>query len=156
MTLVAVPDTGPLIHLAEIDSLDLLSLFDRILVPTTVLDELSVGTVPSGLSELAFQRIEASNDVEYSTDLDPGERAALSVAQERDAVLLTDDMAARDVATDLGVEVHGSIGVIALGYARDRFDKSDAERRMRNLQKKSTLFVSDAVVERGIELLNDD
>jgi hypothetical protein len=36
VTLAAVSDTGPLIHLVEIDSLELLSAFDTLLVPETV------------------------------------------------------------------------------------------------------------------------
>jgi len=36
VTLAAVSDAGPLIHLAEIDSLELLAAFDTLLVPETV------------------------------------------------------------------------------------------------------------------------
>jgi hypothetical protein len=36
VTLAAVTDAGPLVHLAEIDSLELLSTFDTLLVPETV------------------------------------------------------------------------------------------------------------------------
>lgn len=42
MTVVAVSDTGPLIHLREIRSLELLDAFDRLYVPETVYDELEV------------------------------------------------------------------------------------------------------------------
>jgi predicted nucleic acid-binding protein len=57
------------------------------------------------------------------------------------------------LASEAGIEVHGSIGVIALGYARGHLDKSEASSRMRSLQSESTLFVTDAVVERGIQML---
>lgn len=46
MTVVAVADTGPLIHLAEIDSLELLSLVERLFVPEAVYEELEAGGVP--------------------------------------------------------------------------------------------------------------
>lgn len=36
MTVAAVSDAGPLIHLAEIESLEQLSVFDTLLVPATV------------------------------------------------------------------------------------------------------------------------
>jgi predicted nucleic acid-binding protein len=36
VTLAAVSDAGPLIRLAEIDSLELLATFDTLLVPETV------------------------------------------------------------------------------------------------------------------------
>jgi hypothetical protein len=48
VTLAAVSDAGPLIHLAEIDSLELLSRFDTLLVPETVYEEVDVGGVPDG------------------------------------------------------------------------------------------------------------
>ncbi|MFB9808614.1 hypothetical protein ACFFQF_27255 [Haladaptatus pallidirubidus] len=43
MTIVAVADTGPLIHLAEIDALDLLTAIDELLIPETVYAELEEG-----------------------------------------------------------------------------------------------------------------
>ncbi len=51
--IVAVADTGPLIHLDEIDALDLLSVVDKLLIPQTVYDELKVGTVPAALSTIS-------------------------------------------------------------------------------------------------------
>jgi predicted nucleic acid-binding protein len=52
-----------------------------------------------------------------------------------------------------GIEVRGSIGVIALGYNRGRLDGDEAASRMRALQRETSLFVTDAVVERGIQML---
>lgn len=42
MTLAAVSDSRLLIHLGEIDSLELLSVFDEILVPVTVYAEMAL------------------------------------------------------------------------------------------------------------------
>jgi len=150
----AVADTGPLIHLSEIGSLDLLDVLDRLYVPETVYEELAAGSVPDGLEELSYELVTASQSSETDAELDAGETAALTVAIEHDCVLLTDDMAAREVATEADVEVHGSIGVIALAHARDRLDRDEAAKRMRALQEETSLFVSRAVVERGIDLLN--
>ncbi|WP_254663168.1 hypothetical protein [Haladaptatus sp. W1] len=50
MTIVAVADTGPLIHLAEIDALDLLTAIDELLIPETVYAELEEGGVPQTVS----------------------------------------------------------------------------------------------------------
>lgn len=153
MNVTAVADAGPLIHLAEIPSLELLDVLDRLFVPETVHEELAAGGVPDGLSELSHELVTADQSSETDVELDPGETAALTAASERDAVLLTDDMAARDAATGVGVEVHGSIGVVALARARGRLDRNEAAERMRALQRETRLFVSDAVVERGIDLL---
>ena len=155
MTLAAVVDTGPLIHLVEVDALSLLSIVDDLLIPKTVHDELDVGGVPNELGDLAYALVDVTLDERENDRLDPGETAALAVAAERNAVLLTDDLAARETAAEAGVEVHGSIGVIALGHARGRLDHDEAAALMRVLQRETSLFVTDAVIERGIELLDE-
>jgi len=153
---VAVADTGPLIHLAEIDSMELLSVFDGVLVPVTVYEELRAGDSPPDLVDVDYDLVEPTDELDRpGGELDAGETAALTVAAEEGAVLLTDDLDARDAAEDAGVEVHGSIGIIALAFGRDKIDRSTAVELMRSLQRETSLFVTDAVVERGIELLRD-
>jgi predicted nucleic acid-binding protein len=80
--IVAVADTGPLIHLDEIGALDLLSVVDGLLIPPTVYEELKAGTVPPALSNIEYEVVEA-DVTELTVDLDPGETAALAVASER-------------------------------------------------------------------------
>ncbi len=55
----------------------------------------------------------------------------------------------------MGVEVHGSIGVIALGYSRGLLGRKEAASLMRALQRETSLFVTEAVVERGIRMLDE-
>lgn len=152
--IIAVADAGPIIHLDEIDALGLLSAIDRVLIPQTVYDELATGTVPPALCDVEYELVEA-DPTGLSVDLDPGETAALAVASERSAVVLTDDLAAKNAAAELNVEVHGSIGVIVLAYTRGELSKAEAVDRMRALQAETSLFVTDAVVERGIALLEE-
>ncbi|MFB6084738.1 MAG: nucleic acid-binding protein [Halorientalis sp.] len=156
MTLVAVADAGPLIHLSEIGSLDLLSHIDTLYIPDTVADELEAGRNPDELTETDHEIVSAPDNRSHGTDIDPGERAALAVAVDRDALLLTDDLAARDAAKASGVEVHGSIGIIALAYSRGTLDRADAAEQMRSLQYDTSLFVTEAVIEQGIEMLDRD
>lgn len=153
MTVVAVADAGPLIHLAEIDALALFSAFEELYVPETVYDELQSGGVPSGMKSLPYERVPSEVSAATDTELDAGETAALAVALEREAILLTDDLEARDAAKDANVEVHGSLGVIALAYSTGRLEKTDAMNQMRALQRETSLFITDAVVERGIDML---
>ena len=155
MTLAAVSDAGPLIHLAEIDSLELLATFDTLLVPETVHDELEAGGVPGELADLSYELVESDESRVSGEKLDAGERAAIAVAEEQGVALLTDDFAAREAASDAGVEVHGSIGVIALGYGRGLLDRDEAASLMRALQRETSLFVTEAVVERGIRMLDE-
>ena len=132
----------------------MLSVVDGLLIPQTVYEELEAGTVPSALNHIEYELVEAE-ETELTVDLDPGETAALAVASKRSAVLLTDDLAARDAAEDANVEVHGSIGVIVLAYTRGELTKSKAAELMRALQTETSLFITDAVVERGITLLDE-
>lgn len=155
MTVAAVSDAGPLIHLAEIDALDLLSAFEPLLIPTVVYEEIETGGVPDGLTDLSYELVDADEKNVESAELDAGERAALAVANERDVVLLTDDLAARQAASDAGVDVHGSIGIIALAYGRKYLDRDEAASLMRVLQQETSLFVTEAVVERGIRMLDE-
>jgi len=155
VTLAAVSDAGPLIHLAEIDSLELLSKFDTLLVPKAVYKEVEAGGVPGELADLSYELVESDESRVSGEELDAGERAAIAVAEERGVVLLTDDLAAREAASDVGVEVHGSVGILALGYGRGLLDRDEAASRMRALQRETSLFVTDAVVERGIRMLDD-
>ncbi|EJN57419.1 hypothetical protein [Halogranum rubrum] len=152
--ILAVADAGPIIHLDEIDALSLLSVVDELLIPQTVYQELEAGTVPPALEAVEYELVE-SDTTNFDVDLDPGETAALAVASERAAVLLTDDLAARDAANDRDVEVHGSIGVLVLAYTRGELEKSEAAELMRALQTETSLFITDAVVERGIALLDE-
>jgi len=155
VTLAAVSDAGPLIHLAEIDSLELLATVDTLLVPETVYTEVDAGGVPDGLADLSYELVETDESRVGTQKLDAGERAAIAVAEERGVVLLTDDLAAREAASDAGVEVHGSIGVIALGHARRVLDRDEAASLMRALQRETSLFVTEAVVEHGIQMLDE-
>lgn len=133
----------------------MLAAFDPLLVSETVYGEVEAGGVPDGLTELSYELVEADERRIGTEDLDTGERAAIAVAKERGVVLLTDDLAAREVASDAGVEVHGSIGVIALGYGRGLLANDEAASRMRALQRETSLFVTEAVVERGIRMLDE-
>ena len=152
---IAVLDAGPVIHLDQIDSLQLLTVFDDLILPETVHEELSFGEVPGELEQLDCSVAESEKERTYS-GLDSGETAALRVAEEEDdVVFLTDDLEARKKAKQLNLPVHGSIGVIALNYGQERLDFEEAASLMRQLQNQSQLFVIDAVIDRGIQKLDE-
>jgi predicted nucleic acid-binding protein len=89
---VAVVDAGPIIHLAQVDSLDLLSMFERVLVPRAVHFELADEGLRSQLEAVGCDLVDGSVD-ESLASLDSGETAAITRAMAvDDAVLLTDDL----------------------------------------------------------------
>jgi predicted nucleic acid-binding protein len=63
--------------------------------------------------------------------LDPGETAALVLWTERDAVLLTDDLDARNTAKEEEIKVHGSVGVVLYGYSQGALSEAAAKRVLR-------------------------
>jgi Predicted nucleic acid-binding protein, contains PIN domain len=105
--MIVVADTGPISHLSEADALSLLDSSEEFLTPDTAIGELERSGTPA-----VTGRTRSSPRMTPRADLYPGERAVLAVASERDAVLLTDDLAARPVAESSDAETHGSIGVV--------------------------------------------
>lgn len=151
----AVADTGPLIHLAEANALALLERLGEILVPQTVYEELRAGGVPAAFEALDSERRVVDGSDDHWPELDAGESAALTLAERVDGMLLTDDMAARRRADEAGVEVHGSIGVVLTAYADGRLDGDEAIDRVRALERESTLYLSEPLVSRAIQRIEN-
>ncbi|MFP4174921.1 MAG: nucleic acid-binding protein [Halobacteriales archaeon] len=152
----AVVDAGPIIHLGKVDSLSLLSIFNRLVIPEAVVEEVSAGGIPESLNELKYDVVEGGEEEEYS-GLDRGEAVALSVvgSMDKEVVFLTDDLEAREQAKELGFEVHGSVGVIVAGFREDEVGLDDATSKIRALSDETEMFISDAVVEQGIKMLEE-
>lgn len=122
-----VSNSGPLIHLAKINRLDLLKeLFAEVLVPIEVKLEVvdrgkSEGMADAFLIETEVEKgwivIEKSinnkaRDIAESAGIDIGEAAAILLAKKMKCPVLIDDLAARRFAIGLGLTAVGSIGVL--------------------------------------------
>ncbi len=70
-------------------------------------------------------------------------------------VILTDDLAVREVAKRLGFTAVGSVGIIVRAHRLRRIHRDDAEQRILALQDLSSLFVTRAIVELAIEQLRE-
>ncbi len=151
-----VCDAGPLIHLDELGCLDLLTDFRAVLVPEQVWREVEhhrpdalehpgveIQQVPVILSEDAsFQALVRA------LALDLGEQAALSLmALYPDAILLTDDAAARLAAKGLGYRVHGSIGILLRAIRRQQRAPHEVLFLLRDLPSRSTLYIRPDLLE---------
>lgn len=115
---VAVADAGPLIALARLDRLALLSgLFGQVLVPEAVFAEC---TARRDLADAASIRHACESGALTlciatpiaATDLGRGERSAIGKALELKAALVADDLAARRRAEALGLITIGTLGVL--------------------------------------------
>ena len=117
MNRVIVCDTGPLLHLNEANALHLLKPAGKILIPPSVVLELKHNAphwkIPNWMLKRANRQ--AINWVR-SGIVDSGEAESIGLAlQMKSHWFLTDDAEARQFAETLGMEVHGSVGVFALG-----------------------------------------
>ena len=160
--LAAVADTGPLIHLAEIGCLPLLSIFEEIHIPDGVWRE--ADRPPAIRQGLTFARRHLLSEEEiarFSAEhglqkLQAGERESLLLCSRLGVtVLLTDDLAVRRASKVLGLTPVGSLGVIARACRMGRIPLAAAERHMQELYTVSSLFVTQTIVDLAIESLRD-
>jgi predicted nucleic acid-binding protein len=148
--IVAVLDAGPLIHLDELDRLNLLNDFKELLVPQVVFDEalkhrphLQLAGVTN--LEIIHAPLQLPDDLQKLADalaLHAGERAALAVLKARNGqFLLSDDAAARTVAKMVGFQTHGTIGLILRSCRRGKISKTEMLQLLRELPTRTTLHL---------------
>ncbi len=145
-----VCDAGPLIHLDELGCLDLLADFAAVLVPDRVWAEVGHHR-PSALvqADVCLSRVEVPQVDEprfqvlvRAYSLDAGEQAALALAREHPhAILLTDDAAARLAAEQLGMRVHGTLGVLLRSIRRGQRTPEEVVALLEQLPQESTLHI---------------
>jgi hypothetical protein len=119
MNRVAVADTGPLHYLILIDCAEILArLFDRILIPAAVRDELLNSTAPAKVKnwiggKKTWLSIETLKNSQAIRGLHRGEAEALQLAlQHKTPFVLMDDLDGRAAAKQLGLLVVGTIGLL--------------------------------------------
>jgi len=121
---LVVADSSPLIYLSRVGALHLLpALFEDVVVPRAVWDE-AVERRPSApgvdaLRHARWLRVVDEPSPQSDLGLDPGETAAILVAESlRADLLLIDERVGRKVAQARGLAVRGTLGVLV--HARRR------------------------------------
>ena len=117
---VVVADSSPLNYLTLIGSVDVLHrLYGTVVVPRQVISELIDAAAPHDVRAWASELpdwIDVRETVirdDEMMHLDPGERAAIVLAQsEPGALLLIDEAAGRVEATRRGIRNTGTLGVL--------------------------------------------
>ena len=153
---IVVCDAGPLIHLDEINCFSLLNDFKLTLVPHQVWDEVShhrANALANPDVNLVKVKVTISQDPTFQTlasgfTLDLGEQAALSLMRDHsEAILLTDDAAARLAAETLGYQVHGTIGILIRAIRRQQKSREQILTILRELPHHSTLHIRPGLLE---------
>ncbi len=154
MTRIIVCDTGPLLHLSEAGAIHLLSLAGEILIPSLVAIEFEANAQgwhpPQWVKVVDLEKSTRQKAEKWvrAKQIDGGEAEAIGLAlQEHADWLLTDDAQARQFAESVGLEVHGSIGILLWNVANENIlDKALALQLLGNLAS-SSLWISDRVLQ---------
>ena len=119
MSGVIVSDAGPLHYLVLVDCADFLpELFERVLIPSLVLDELLHSSTPQKVKDWMenappWLKIEPVINLRPLDRLHKGESAALQLAlQTRASTILMDDLDGRFAARRLDLIPVGTLGVL--------------------------------------------
>jgi hypothetical protein len=154
----AVVDSGPIIHLSEIGLFKALSLFD-LLIPEAVYGEVDRKDAP-GKKEISSYNKEklSAGEKEFAAllvekyEIGLGEAEAISIAKKRGIkLILVDDLDAREAARDLGLEPHGSVGILLRAFREKRLSRKETIDGLKSLVEDSTLFITRHLVEEAIK-----
>ena len=149
--MIVVADTSPLNYLIRLEHIDVLrQLYDRILIPHAVHDELLSPKAPTAVRAWAanppewIELLSPSTSPEQSQSrLDPGETEAIALAEELKADwLLIDDAAGRDHAVAVGLQTIGTLGILREAAREGLLDLRTEVIRLRSLG----FYVSDNLI----------
>lgn len=162
---VVIADSSPLNYLTLIGSVDVLRrLYGTVVVPQQVIAELIDSAAPHEVRGWALNlpdwidvRVAVVSD-DAMVHLDPGERAAITLAQsEPDVLLLIDEAAGRLEASRRGILNTGTLGVLRAAALREFLDLPTALARLLetnfriSMELVSSLLAEDAERRRRIE-----
>lgn len=151
-----VCDAGPLIHLDELDCLDLLKGFSIVWVPSQVWKEvqrhrpraLETAELPLRRKSVTVTDSSRLQALVHAFALDIGEQAALTLMMQfPGAIFLTDDAAARLAAEALGFRVQGSLGILLRAVRRGLRTRTEILDLLRVLPRKSTLHLRKSLLD---------
>jgi len=132
--MIVVADTSPINYLLLIDQIDLLpQLFRKIIIPDVVRDEMLDPDAPIILQKWianhpSWLTVQPVLEVDKTlSSLDPGEQAAITLAQTLPAdLLIIDERLGRRVASDRGIAIIGTLGILDDAASQGLIDLADA------------------------------
>jgi len=162
-TRTAIADTGPPLHLCEINQERQIALFELFIVSQFVRDELVSRNVWERLESLGLNlKVEVVAESQLSTlrtvaDIERLSNADLSVwflaRIYRNALVLTDDLALRRVLENEGFLVVGSVGILFRAYTEGLLKKAELIQAISKLFTESSLYLSEGLKRRVMKRL---
>lgn len=149
----ALSDTGPILHLHEIERPDALEVFDRIELPERVAFELerlgldlhSILKAGRGLELIVRPvRDELLGDLAEADLLQPADRQVLALARQASyrVPVLTDDLALRQRIERHGGVAVGTVGLLVRSFGLGHSTRAQMEESVDRLMTRSTLHMS--------------
>ena len=132
--MIVVSDTSPINYLLLIGQIDLLPrLFQQVIIPDVVRDEMLDPGAPPMLQRWianppAWLRVQSVSETDKTLDaLDPGEQAAITLAQALSAdILIIDERLGRQMADKLEIPIIGTLGILDASASQGLVDLADA------------------------------
>jgi len=138
--ILVVADSSPIRYLIVIREIEALQqLYDRIVLPSEVLAELTHPNAPSVVQEwvsslspwIEVVRGQIPTPPELSDVLDPGEAAAITLAHEMHAdFVLLDEREARRMAIRGGLRIAGTVGILELAAEKGLIDLAECFQKL--------------------------
>ena len=123
-----ISDSTTIITLLNINRLDVLkNIFSLVYIPQQVYDEITIEEKISLDKE--FFVVKAISDKNLYTlltkTLDKGESEAIVLAKEMNLSLIIDEKKGRKIASNLGINIFGFVGLLVLNYKKEMLTKED-------------------------------
>jgi predicted nucleic acid-binding protein len=152
--ILVVADTGPFHYLILIEAVGLLpKLYDRVVIPSAVLAELTHPKAPVAVKTWAaalpsWAEVRTASHAELDDILDPGEAEAIILAEQLKAdSLLLDEMEARREALRRGLPVAGTIGVLEKAAERNLIELSVVFSRL----ARTNFYIAPEVLQQALQ-----
>lgn len=145
--MIVVSDTTPLISLLKINRIDLMEkLFGAVMIPTAVFDELTADKrfqlEANQITQTKFIVVkpvtnqESASVLKRATGLDQGESEAIVLTDELKAdLLLMDEAKGRNVSTQMGLKIMGTIGILMAAYEEHELTSDEVRECVDGLQR---------------------
>lgn len=153
--MIAVTDSGPLIVLAKLGHLHLLSaLYEQVIVPQAVYREVVTTGRAQGYPDAEAIRaflqangwsptelIETVSELPGDARLGQGEHQAIALAGQHQAHLLMDEALARSVAEGLGLKTVGSLGILVEAYRQGLLTGGLLEQLLLTIESREDIWI---------------
>ena len=155
--LLAVSDSGPIIHLSEINAAKAFKIVKEVLVPEEVNNETRNCNVPrKKIMQLDDKHKDIAKFLISNYGIDLGESEAISLCmQEGIQTLFTDDLDARTIAKHYNLEVHGTVGLLVKSFSNGIFTEREVISKLELLRTKSSLFITKDLLDWSIKRIKE-